>query len=187
MATGQTPRSRRLTSPIREFIATQSSGAVVLLAATVLALVWANSPWPDSYEEFWQTELAIRLGDAELSLDIRHWVNDGLMALFFFVVGLEIRREFDMGELRERRRVATPVLAALGGMAVPALLYLAVNAGDGSAAHGWGIAMGTDTAFALGVLALVGRRASPRTRTFLLTAGDRRRHRGADHHRGRVL
>lgn len=170
MATGQTTRSRRLTSPIREFIATQSSGAIVLLAATVVALVWANSPWPDSYEEFWQTELAIRLGDAELSLDIRHWVDDGLMALFFFVVGLEIRREFDMGELRERRRVATPVLAALGGMTVPALLYLAVNAGDGSAVHGWAIAMGTDTAFALGVLALAGRRASPRTRTFVLTA-----------------
>ncbi|WP_116946831.1 Na+/H+ antiporter NhaA [Jiangella endophytica] len=169
MATGQTPRSRRLASPIREFIATQSSGAVVLLAATVVALVWANSPWPDSYEEFWHTELAIRLGDAELSLDIRHWVNDGLMALFFFVVGLEIRREFDMGELRERSRVATPVLATLGGMAVPALLYLAVNTGD-SAVHGWAIAMGTDTAFALGVLALAGRRASPRTRTFVLTA-----------------
>ncbi|PZF83067.1 Na+/H+ antiporter NhaA [Jiangella anatolica] len=168
MAGGQTPRSRRLASPIREFIATQSSGAIVLLAATVAALIWANSPWPDSYEEFWHTELAIRLGDAELSLDIRHWVNDGLMAFFFFVVGLEIRREFDMGELRERRRVATPVLAALGGMAVPALLYLAVNAGD-SAVHGWAIAMGTDTAFALGVLALVGERASPRTRTFVLT------------------
>ncbi|SDT72868.1 Na+/H+ antiporter NhaA [Jiangella sp. DSM 45060] len=170
MATGQTPRSRRLASPIREFIATQSSGAVVLLAATVAALVWANSPWPDSYEEFWHTELSIRLGDAELSLDIRHWVNDGLMALFFFVVGLEIRREFDMGELRERSRVATPVLAALGGMAVPALLYLAVNAGDGEAVHGWAIVMGTDTAFALGVLALAGKRASPRTRTFVLTA-----------------
>ncbi|SEF10489.1 Na+/H+ antiporter NhaA [Jiangella alba] len=169
MADGQTPRSRRLASPIREFIATQSSGAVVLLAATVAALVWANSPWPDSYEEFWHTELSIRLGDAELSLDIRHWVNDGLMALFFFVVGLEIRREFDMGELRERSRVATPVLAALGGMAVPALLYLAVNAGD-SAVHGWAIVMGTDTAFALGVLALAGKRASPRTRTFVLTA-----------------
>ncbi|WP_053204371.1 Na+/H+ antiporter NhaA [Jiangella muralis] len=169
MANGQTPRSRRLASPIREFIATQSSGAVVLLAATVAALVWANSPWPDSYDEFWHTELAIRLGDAELSLDIREWVNDGLMALFFFVVGLEIRREFDMGELRERSRVATPVLAALGGMIIPALLYLAVNAGD-SAVHGWAIVMGTDTAFALGVLALAGKRASPRTRTFVLTA-----------------
>ncbi|MBB5787894.1 Na+/H+ antiporter NhaA [Jiangella mangrovi] len=168
MATGQTLRSRRLASPIREFISTQSSGAVVLLAATVVALAWANSPWSDTYEEFWHTELAIRLGGAELSLDLRHWVNDGLMALFFFVVGLEIRREFDMGELRERSRVATPVLAALGGMAVPALLYLAVNAGD-SAVHGWAIVMGTDTAFALGVLALAGDRASPRTRTFVLT------------------
>ncbi|MGH9040152.1 MAG: Na+/H+ antiporter NhaA, partial [Acidimicrobiia bacterium] len=107
-------------------------------------------------------------GTAELALDLRHWINDGLMAFFFFVVGLEIRREFDMGELRERRRVATPVLAAVGGMTVPALIYLAVNAGEPTA-RGWGIPMGTDTAFALGILTLVGGRASIRSRVFLLT------------------
>ncbi|TDD67392.1 Na+/H+ antiporter NhaA [Jiangella aurantiaca] len=168
MALAQTPRARRLASPIREFIATQNSGAVVLLGATIVALLWANSPWPDSYDDVWHTEFAIRFGDAVLDLDLRHWVNDGLTALFFFVVGLEIRREFDMGELRERRRVATPVLAAIGGMTAPALIYLAVNLGDPTA-RGWAIAMGTDTAFALGVLTLVGARASPRTRTFLLT------------------
>jgi Na+/H+ antiporter NhaA len=165
---GQTRWRTRPLAPIREFIATQNSSAVVLLIATFAALVWANSPWSDSYERVWHTDLSLRLGDAELSLDLRHWINDGLMAFFFFVAGLEIRREFDMGELRERRRVATPVLAAIGGVTAPALIYLAFNAGHPSA-RGWGIAMGTDTAFALGVLALVGRRIAPRIRVFLLT------------------
>ena len=166
--TEQTPRLSRLTGTVREFISTQNSSAVVLLGATVAALVWANSPWSSSYENVWGTTLAIRVGGSELALDFRHWINEGLMALFFFVAGLEIRREFDMGELRERRRVATPVLAALGGVVAPALIYLAFNAGE-STARGWGIAMGTDTAFALGVLALVGGRWAPSTRTFLLT------------------
>jgi Na+/H+ antiporter NhaA len=163
----QTSRLPRLARPVREFIATQNSSAVLLLAATVAALVWANSPWSSSYEDLWGTTLAVRVGDGELSLDLRHWVNDGLMA-FFFVAGLELRREFDMGELRERRRVATPVLAALGGMVAPALIYLAFNAGE-STVRGWAIPMGTDTAFALGVLALVGGRWAPRIRTFRLT------------------
>jgi Na+/H+ antiporter NhaA len=130
--------------------------------------VWANSPWSSSYEDFWDTTLAIRVRGSELSLDFRHWVNDGLMAFFFFVAGVEIRRQFDMGELREHRRLATPVVAALGGMVAPALIYLAFNAGE-SSVRGWGIAMGTDTAFALGVLALVGERWAPGVKTFLLT------------------
>jgi Na+/H+ antiporter NhaA len=161
-----TPWTRRL-APVREFVATENASAAILLAATVAAILWANSPWSASYEELWHTEVAVSFGDAELSLDLRHWINDGLMAFFFFVVGLEIRREFDMGELRERRRVATPVLAAIGGMLAPALIYLAINAGEPTA-RGWGIAMGTDTAFALGILVLVGG-ATPRVRTFLLT------------------
>jgi Na+/H+ antiporter NhaA len=165
---GQTRWRNRPIAPLREFIATQNASAIVLLAATFVALVWANSPWDSSYERVWGTELSLRLGDAELSLDLRHWINDGLMAFFFFVAGLEIRREFDLGELRERRRVATPVLAAIGGVTAPALIYLAFNAGHPSA-RGWGIAMGTDTAFALGVLAIVGRRTAPRIRIFLLT------------------
>jgi Na+/H+ antiporter NhaA len=164
----QTIRLRRLASPLREFIATENSSAFVLLVATIVALIWANSPWASGYESFWGTELAVRLGGAELSLDLRHWVNDGLMALFFFVVGLEIRRELDMGELRERRRVATSVVAALGGMVVPAGLYLLVNAAQPSMG-GWGIVMGTDTAFALGVLALVAGHFTALVRTFLLT------------------
>lgn len=162
---GRSPAARR---SLREFIATQNTSAAVLLAATIGALVWANSPWSASYERLWETELSIALGGAELALSLRHWINDGLMALFFFVAGLEIRREFDMGELRERRRVATPVIAAIGGMAVPALIYLAFTAGT-PAAHGWGITMGTDTAFALGILTIVGGRWTPLTRTFLLT------------------
>lgn len=159
---------RRLAAPLREFIATQNSSAVILLAATLAALVWANSPWVASYEQLWGTALAIQIGGATLSLDLRHWINDGLMALFFFVAGLEIRRELDMGDLRERRRIASPVIAAFGGMVVPALLYLAFTAGQ-EGARGWGITMGTDTAFALGILAVVGGKAVPRVRTFLLT------------------
>lgn len=164
----QTVRLRRLASPVRAFIATENSSAIVLLAAMIVALVWANSPWGFSYERFWTTELAIQLGGGELSLDLRHWINDGLMALFFFVAGLEIRRQLDMGELRERKRVATSVVAAIGGMVIPAALYLLVNAGEPSMG-GWGIVMGTDTAFALGVLALVAGQFIARVRTFLLT------------------
>ena len=166
--TERTAWVRNLAVPIREFVATENASAVVLVTATVAALLWANSPWGSSYERVWTTPMSLRLGGAELSLDLRHWVNDGLMAFFFFVVGLEIRREFDLGELRERRRIATPALAAVGGMAVPALIYLAFNAGEPTA-RGWGIPMATDTAFALGVLGLVGRRCPGRLRVFLLT------------------
>ena len=158
--TERTAWVRSLAVPIREFIATENASAVLLLAATVVALLWANSPWGSTYERAWSAELSLRLAGAELALSLRDWVNDGLMAFFFFVVGLEIRREFDMGELRERQRVATQVLAAIGGMVVPALIYLAFNFGTPSA-RGWAIAMATDTAFALGILALVGRRCPP--------------------------
>lgn len=137
MSTTEAPiQQGRFTAPLREFIATQHAGAALLLAATCIALAWANSPWAGSYERLWGMTLAVEAGDAAFSLDLRHWINDGLMALFFFVAGLEIRREFDMGDLRERRRIATPVIAAIGGMVVPALLYLAFN--FGSTAHGAG-------------------------------------------------
>lgn len=140
---------------------------MVLLAATLTALAWANLG-QDSYQEFWHMHLSVRAGDRGVSLTLREWVNSGLMTLFFFVVGLEARREFDMGELRERRRLALPVVAGLCGMLVPIALYLAVNAGR-SSAHGWGVAMSTDTAFALGMLALIGSRFPGRLRTFILT------------------
>jgi Na+/H+ antiporter NhaA len=139
----------------------------VLLAAVVAGLVWANVA-SGSYASFWDTELSLRLGDHVLTEDLRHWVNDGLMVFFFFVIGLEARRELDMGELRERRRIALPVVAAVGGVTAPVLIYLAFNAG-GSGADGWGAAMSTDTAFALGVLALIGPGCPERLRVFLLT------------------
>ena len=138
-----------------------------MLAATVAALVWVNVD-TSSYESFWETTLSIDVGTAGIALDLRHWVNSGLMTLFFFVLGLEARREFDLGELRDRRRFALPLLAGIGGMAVAVAIYLAFNAG-GSSARGWGIAMSTDTAFALGLLALVGPRFPDRLRAFMLT------------------
>jgi Na+/H+ antiporter NhaA len=151
---GRTAWARSLAAPVRDFLSTETAGAVALLIATVAALAWVNSPWPGSYESFWTTQLSIQIGSEGISLDLRHWVNEGLMALFFLVVGLEARRELDMGALRERRRLGIPLIAAMGGMTLPVLIYLALNAG-GEGAHGWAAAMSTDTAFALGVLALV--------------------------------
>jgi Na+/H+ antiporter NhaA len=165
--TDHTAWARRLETPLRRFLATQTGSAAVLLGATIVALAWANLS-PASYQAVWHTHLSIRLGGGGTSLDLHDWVNSGLMTFFFFVVGLEARREFDLGELRERSRLAMPVLAGLGGMIVPIAIFLAFNAG-GPTAHGWGTAMSTDTAFALGILALVGRRAPDRMRTFLLT------------------
>jgi Na+/H+ antiporter NhaA len=127
---------------------------VVLLAATLAALVWANSPWPNSYESVWTTKLSVQLGNWGITQDLRHWINGGLMTFFFLVVGLEARRELALGQLREIRRVTLPLVGALGGIAVAITIYVAFNAG-GSGAHGWGAAMSTDTAFAMGVLALV--------------------------------
>jgi Na+/H+ antiporter NhaA len=165
---GRTAWARNLASPVRAFLGTETGSASVLLAGTILALLWANSPWSDSYESLWRTNLTIRLGSSAISMDLRHWVNEGLMTLFFLVVGLEAKRELDLGELRERRRLAIPVVAALGGMACPIAIYLAFNAGR-PGAHGWGAAMSTDTAFALGAIALLTPRAATRLRVFLLT------------------
>ena len=143
-----------MATPLRSFLRAETAGALAMLAATVAALVWVNSPWGHSYESFWRTMLSIRIGPYGISQDLRHWVNDGLMTLFFFVAGLEARRELEVGQLREPWTVAVPLVAALGGMVLPVLIYLAFNAG-GSGAPGWGAAMSTDTAFLLGVLALV--------------------------------
>jgi Na+/H+ antiporter NhaA len=151
---GRTAWARNLAAPVRDFMRTETGGAIVLLVATLVALAWANSPWWGSYEDVWTTRLAITLGHSGISMDLRHWVNEGLMTFFFLVVGLEAKRELDIGQLRERQRLALPLIAALGGMTVPVLIYLALNAG-GPGARGWGAAMSTDTAFALGLLALV--------------------------------
>jgi Na+/H+ antiporter NhaA len=138
-----------------------------MLAATVVALVWVNVD-ASSYEAVWRTRFSISIGGSGVNQDLRGWLNNGLMTLFFFVVGLEARREFDMGELRDRRRLALPLFAGLGGLVLPVAIYLAMNGGR-SSIHGWGAAMSTDTAFALGMLALVGPRCPERLRTFILT------------------
>jgi NhaA family Na+:H+ antiporter len=159
-------RSRRI-RPLADFLREEAAGGAVLVLATVVALVWANSPWKDSYADLWSTELAFSLGSHDLELDLKHWVNDALMVAFFFVVGLEIKRELAQGELRDPRRAALPAIAALGGMIVPALLYVAV-AGGGEARDGWGIPMATDIAMAVGVVALLGSRVHPSLKLFLL-------------------
>ena len=165
---GRTAWARNLAAPVRNFLNTETGGAAVMLGAAIAALVWANSPVSHSYESVWTTKLSIQIGSAGIAMDLRHWVNEGLMTLFFLVVGLEAKRQLDLGELRDRRRLAIPVFAAIGGITVPILIYLAFNAG-GSGAHGWGAAMSTDTAFALGAIALVTPRAAVRVRVFLLT------------------
>jgi NhaA family Na+:H+ antiporter len=153
--------------PLVDFLHTEAAGGVVLLVAAVVALIWANSPFKDSYNELWHTHLSLTIGHHTLDLDLQEWVNDGLMAIFFFVVGLEIKRELVEGELREPRRAAMPAIAAVGGMVVPALIYLAINA-NGDGARGWGIPMATDIAMAVGVLSLLGRRVAPSLKLFLL-------------------
>jgi NhaA family Na+:H+ antiporter len=160
------PPVERIVRPFQDFADKQSSGGILLIAATALALIWANSPWGESYVALWHTKLTVGVGDFSISKDLTHWINDGLMAVFFLVVGLEIKREVLVGELSSVRGAALPVVAALGGAVVPALIYLAINAGtEGSA--GWGIPMATDIAFALGALALLGQRAPTTLKVFL--------------------
>jgi Na+/H+ antiporter NhaA len=171
-ATDSTPtRTEWLSSgetPLRQFLRAETGSAAILATATLAALLWSNFG-AGSYAALWSTELSVRVAGHGIEMDLREFVNSGLMALFFLVVGLEARREFDMGELRVRSRVALPFLAGLSGMLVPIAIYLAINAGR-SSAHGWGAAMSTDTAFALGALALVGGKRLPdRVRTYLLT------------------
>lgn len=161
------PRPFALSRAAREFLAAEAASGAVLIGAAVVAIVWANSPWQDGYHQVWSTELVIGLGRWHLALPLREWVNEGLMALFFLVVGLEVKREFLQGELRERRNALLPVFAAIGGMVVPALLYAAFNAGR-VGADGWGIPMATDIAFALGVLAVIAPRLPGSLRVFLL-------------------
>ncbi len=162
------PLPRRVLQPLQSFLAEEAASGVLLLVATLVALLWVNSPWGDTYERFWHTDLSLRLGGHTLHGDLRHWVNDGLMTLFFLVVGLEIKRELTTGELRDRRAVALPAIAAVGGMVVPALIYVALNAGS-DAVRGWGIPMATDIAFALGVLTIAATRAPSSLKPFLLT------------------
>jgi Na+/H+ antiporter NhaA len=168
LSAGRTAWARNLAAPIRGFLHAETGGAIALVVAAIVALLWSNSPWSDSYTSVWETRLAVELGHHGIALDLREWVTQGLMTLFFLVVGLEAKRELDLGELRERQRLAIPVMAGLGGMAAAAAVYLAINAG-GEGAGGWGAAISTDTALALGALALVTRGRAIRLRVFLLT------------------
>src|SRR5688572_27858782 len=149
------PLIEHLLRPFQRFAATESSGGIVLLICTAFALVWANSPWWESYHRFWETPITIGAGARVLTLSLHHWINDGLMAVFFFLVGLEIKREMLVGELASARQAALPIAGAIGGMLIPAAIYAAFNA-TGTGAAGWGIPMATDIAFAIGVLALLG-------------------------------
>ncbi len=161
--------ARRVGRPVREFMQIEAAGGLVLILATVVALVWANSPWSDSYHEILEAHIDIEIGNLiHLDEPLEAWINDALMAIFFFVVGLEIKRELVVGELRDKRAAALPAMAALGGMVVPAGIYVAFNAGA-PGIDGWGIPMATDIAFALGVVSLLGSRVPSAMKVFLLT------------------
>lgn len=157
---------RRIVKPISEFIGSQASGGIILLVCTIVALVWANSPWGDVYRDLWHIEFSVAFGGQVLVLQLHVWINDGLMAVFFLLVGLEIKREFLVGELSNVRNAMLPIVAAVGGMVVPALLYVLLNRGEPSA-NGWAVPMATDIAFSLGVLALLGSRAPLGVKVFL--------------------
>src|SRR3954453_13274900 len=165
---GRTAWVRNLAAPVRDFLSNETGGAIVMLAGAVFALLWGKSPWRDTYESFWTTHVSEGVGGGSIALDLRHLVNQGLMTFFFLVVGLEATRELDRGGLRDRSRLTIAAAAAIGGMAVPVLIFTLLNAG-GPGAHGWGTAMSTDTAFALGVLALLAP-SGLRLRVALLTA-----------------
>jgi Na+:H+ antiporter, NhaA family len=161
---------RTVVQPMQRLMRNEAAGGIVMLVAAVVALVWANSPWGDIYQELWSTTLVVELGDL-VHLDhltLQHWVNDALMAIFFLLVGLEIKREVVHGDLRDLRSVALPIMAALGGMVVPAAIFVAFNAG-GPGADGWGIPMATDIAFAVGIVTLLGTRVPMAAKIFLLT------------------
>jgi NhaA family Na+:H+ antiporter len=153
--------------PLSRFLRVEAASGIVLLAMALLALFWANSPWRHAYERLFQTSISFGVGAWSFVRPLHFWVNDALMVVFFFVVGLEIRRELHDGELSDRRRAALPVAAALGGMIVPALIYAAINRGAPTA-RGWGVPMATDIAFAVGVLALLGKRVPAAVRVLLL-------------------
>ncbi len=168
VAPAQSPTlADRLAAPFTRFLAIEAASTILLLAATVAALLWVNSPWGASYARLWHTPLSLALGDARLSLSLEEWVNDGLMVIFFFLVGMEIKHELVHGELSSRDRAMLPVFGALGGMIAPAALYASLHAG-GPAARGWGVPMATDIAFAVAALAVFGPRVPSGLKVFLL-------------------
>jgi Na+:H+ antiporter, NhaA family len=159
---------RKALDPLTEYLRDETAGGVVLFVATLVALIWINSPIGDSYGDLWHTELTLGVGELSITEDLQHWVNDGLMAIFFFVVGLEIKRELVVGELKDRRTAILPAVAATGGVVLPALIFVLVTAGSGQS-EGWAIPAATDIAFAVGVMALLGDRVPSGAKLFLLT------------------
>ena len=153
-------------APLRDFLRSEAAGGTLLVIATVIALIWANSPWSASYNTLWDTKFSLSLGRFDFSMDLGHWINDALMTIFFFVVGLEIKRETTHGHLASREKIMLPLVAALGGMVVPALTYLAIAGGE--SARGWGVPMATDIALAVGLLTTLGNRVPRSLRAFLL-------------------
>jgi NhaA family Na+:H+ antiporter len=160
-------RQAGITETFKDFFHSSTSGGIVLLICTAVALLWANSPWSESYFTLWEEHFSIGIGSAVLSKTLLHWINDGLMVIFFFFVGLEIKREILVGELSSLKKAMLPILAAVGGMIGPALIYLFFNPAGSDTAHGWGIPMATDIAFALGILALLGDKVPPGLKIFL--------------------
>lgn len=166
MSTASSTARLRPLAPLRDFMRTEASGGALLVLATIAALIWANSPWKAAYFSAWETEFALTLGRYTFEMDLHHWINDGLMTIFFFVVGMEIKREATSGHLASRQQLMLPLISALGGMIVPALLYLAIAAGD--APRGWGVPMATDIALATGLLSIMAKRVPTGGRVFLL-------------------
>ena len=156
----------RALAPLRDFLRTEAAGGALLVFATAVAMIWANSPFKGAYQSLWNTDLTLSLGRYAFGFDLHHWLNDGLMTLFFFVVGLEIKREATNGHLGTRKTLALPLFAAIGGMVIPAVTYLLIA--GGSEPRGWGVPMATDIALAIGVLSVLGNRVSPSVRAFLL-------------------
>ncbi|MEZ4231306.1 MAG: Na+/H+ antiporter NhaA [Polyangiaceae bacterium] len=159
--------AKQVIRPLDRFMHIEAASGVVLLIAAAAALVWANSPWGETYEHFWHTKISLGVGSLQTAQPLHFWINDGLMVIFFFLAGLEIRREIHQGELSELRRAALPAIAAIGGMIMPAVIYAVVARGS-AATHGWGVPMATDIAFAVGVLALLGKRVPAALRVLLL-------------------
>jgi NhaA family Na+:H+ antiporter len=165
-STREQPLIEPIKEPFHKFIHAQPTGGMLLLGATAMAMGWANSPWAESYTALWTLRVSLVVGQQALTETLLEWINDGLMAMFFFVIGLELKREILVGELASIRQAAFPLAAALGGALLPAALYLALNR-DGPGADGWGIPMATDIAFALGILALLGDRVPLGLKVFL--------------------
>lgn len=166
MKSYHTPAEKYIIKPVNQFISKSTTGGIILFIAAIIAIFFANSPWATDYHSIWQHKIGISLGNLELKMSLHHWINDGLMAIFFFVVGLELKRELSNGELASPKKAALPIIAAIGGMLFPALIYLFFNGGT-DAAHGWGIPMATDIAFALGVLYLLGNKVPLSLKVFL--------------------